>query len=202
MVGKRSLPLPPNGRTKSSGSTRSQQKGSGYGNGDLEVGTGYEVYDAANGSANDHRQRKGDARPRPKIMDGGKKPGIWRFKDAARTALEDKRREDLKNKLLTHMNHDELEEFRKSDEELKAIKNKQVRKFYESQNERLNDWLEVDAIVMAVADDVLESMDPDPDNDGTRERGGGIQDVQGNIYELLPDEEKKKRAKAEKRAKW
>lgn len=55
---------------------------------------------------------------------------------------------------------------------------------------------------MAVADDVLESMDPDPDNDGTRERGGGIQDVQGNIYELLPDDEKKKRAQAEKRAKW
>ena len=203
MVGKRALPqlTTKNSRTKSSGSTGTKRPTSGYGNGDLEAGTDFED---TNGNANGNGTGNGNARPRPKMMDSGaaRKPGIWRFKDAARTALEDKRREDLKNKLLTQINHDELEEFRKSDEELKAIKNKKVRKFYESQNERLNDWLEVDAIVMAVADDVLESMDPDPDNDGTAERGGGIQDVQGNIYELLPEEEKKKRAKAEKRAKW
>ena len=203
MVGKRALPqlTTKNSRTKSSGSTGTKRPNSGYGNGDLEAGTDFED---TNGNANGNGTGNGNARPRPKMMDSGaaRKPGIWRFKDAARTALEDKRREDLKNKLLTQINHDELEEFRKSDEELKAIKNKKVRKFYESQNERLNDWLEVDAIVMAVADDVLESMDPDPDNDGTAERGGGIQDVQGNIYELLPEEEKKKRAKAEKRAKW
>lgn len=199
MVGKRSLPQPPNSRTKSSGQVRPRSRGQQYTNGDLESGAGYDNYEGyreANGN--------GNARPRVDLTNGikGPKPGIWRFKDAARTALEDKRREELKNKLLTQINHDELEEFRKSDEELKAIKNKKVRKFYSEQNDRLNDWLEVDAIVMAVADDVLESMDPDPDNDGTRERGGGIQDVAGNIYELLPEEEKEKRAKAEKRAKW
>ena len=84
------------------------------------------------------------------------KPGVWRFKDAARTALEDKRREDLKKAICTPINYDTLESFRNSDEELKHIKKKQVRAFYEAQNERLNDWREVDALVMAVADDVLE----------------------------------------------
>lgn len=95
-----------------------------------------------------------------------------------------------------------MEKFRKSDDELKAIKNKKVRAFYEAQNQRLNDWLEVDAVVMAVADDVLESMDPDPDGDGHAERGGGIQEVSGNIGELLPEDEREKRAKAQKKAKW
>jgi cation diffusion facilitator family transporter len=116
--------------------------------------------------------------------------------------LEDKHRTELKRALLDNVKHDELEHFRKSDEELKEIKNKAVRKFYEDQNERLNDWLHVDAIVMAVADDVLESMDPDPDRDGIAERHGGIQDVSGNISELLPEEEQEKRAKANRKAKW
>ena len=152
---------------------------------DLETGLHGSEY--LNGQAN------GDARPRPKV---------WRFKDAANTALEDVRREELKKALLTGVDRDALEKFRKSDEELKQIKNKKVRKFYEAQNERLNDWLEVDAIVMHVADDALESMDPDPDNDGHRERAGGIQEVAGNIGELLPEEEQEKRRKANRRAKW
>ncbi|KAH7038244.1 uncharacterized protein B0I36DRAFT_284357 [Microdochium trichocladiopsis] len=135
----------------------------------------------------------GSSRPRPNVL---------RFQDAARTALEDQRREELKKALLHNIDHDGLEEFRKSDDELKQIKNKQVRKFYERQNSRLNDWLEVDAVVMAIGDDVFESMDPDPDHDGDLERTGGIQAVQGNIAELLPDEEKQKRARAEKKAKW
>jgi hypothetical protein len=46
------------------------------------------------------------------------------------------------------------------------MKNRKLRKFYEGQNERLNDWLEVDAVVTALADDVLESFNPDPDSDG------------------------------------
>lgn len=159
---------------------------SSTGRSDLESGN----YQAVNGSSS---LQNGNARPRPEV---------WRFKDAARTALEDKRREELKKTILQAVDRDQLEKFRKSEEELKAIKNKGVRKFYEEQNSRLNDWLEVDAIVMAVADDVLESMDPDPDNDGDRERGGGIQAVRGNISELLPEEEREKRAKAEKKAKW
>jgi cation diffusion facilitator family transporter len=155
---------------------------------DLESG----IY--ANGSAGyANGYSNGSVKPRPRL---------WRFKDAANTALQDKRREDLKKALLHGLDRDGLEKFRKSDEELKEIKNKKLRKFYEGQNERLNDWLEVDAIVMAVADDVLESMDPDPDRDGVLERTGGLQAVAGNVGELLPEEEKQKRAKANRRAKW
>ncbi|KAH6895981.1 hypothetical protein B0T10DRAFT_479254 [Thelonectria olida] len=81
------------------------------------------------------------------------------------------------------------------------MNNKKLRAFYKAQNERLNDWLEVDAVVMAIADDALESMNPDPDHDGDLERCGGIQRVAGNIGELLPDEEKTKRRKAGRQAK-
>jgi len=86
--------------------------------------------------------------------------------------------------------------------QLKEIKNKKVRQFYEQQNDRLNDWLEVDALVMALADDVLDAMNPDPDGDGHQEERGGISFQSGNIWEFLPEDEKEKRAKAEKKAKW
>jgi divalent metal cation (Fe/Co/Zn/Cd) transporter len=176
MVGKR---WTANERERPNPNPRTKSKNSSYR--DLETG--------ANGA---HEGQNGDARARPQI---------WRFKDAAMTALEDKRRDDLKQQILQGVDREGLEKFRKSDDELKAIKNKKVRAFYEAQNARLNDWLEVDAIVMAVADDVLESMDPDPDNDGHRERTGGIQAVGGNIGELLAEDERERRAKAEKRAK-
>ncbi|TKA61666.1 hypothetical protein B0A55_11266, partial [Friedmanniomyces simplex] len=157
--------------------------------GDLESG----LHEYANGNGNTN-QHNGNAKPRPKI---------WSFKDAATTALEDKRREDLKKALLHGINRDELEQFRKSDDELKAIKNKKVRAFYSRQNERLNDWLEVDAIVMAVADDVLESFDPDPDHDGINERNNeGLHTSGGNIQDFLPEDEKERRRKAGQRAKW
>ncbi|CAM1511945.1 Fc.00g094580.m01.CDS01 [Cosmosporella sp. VM-42] len=132
-------------------------------------------------------------RPRPRIL---------AFQDAARTALEDARRGEIKRALMHGIDREGLERFRKSKEDLKAIKNKKVRRFYELQNERLNDWLEVDAVVMAIANDVLESMNPDPDHDGDQERGGGIQRVEGNIGELLPEEEKTRRRRASHRAKW
>lgn len=86
--------------------------------------------------------------------------------------------------------------------QLKEIKNKKVRAFYSDQNDRINDWLEVDALVMALADDVIDSMDPDRDNDGRRERTAGLQDGGGNIWDFLPEDEKERRAKAEKKAKW
>ncbi|KAM0433021.1 hypothetical protein ACHAPT_004726 [Fusarium lateritium] len=137
-------------------------------------------------------------------FDGGRKtrpkPRILKFQDAARTALEDARRGEIKRALLHGIDREGLEQYRKTDEELKAIKNKKLRAFYEAQNERLNDWLEVDAVVVAIADDVLESMNPDPDHDGDLERRGGIQRVEGNIGELLPDEEKEKRRKASRKA--
>ncbi|KAF7558760.1 hypothetical protein G7046_g5399 [Stylonectria norvegica] len=130
------------------------------------------------------------------------KPRIFKFQDAARTALEDARRGEIKRALLHGIDSQGLEKFRKSDDDLKAIDNKAVRAFYKTQNERLNDWLEVDAVVMAIADDILESMNPDPDHDGDQERGGGVQRVKGNIAELLPEEEKTRRHKAGQRAKW
>lgn len=133
------------------------------------------------------------SRPRPRIL---------QFQDAARTALEDARRGEIKRALLHGIDRQGLEKYRKTDEELKGMKNKKVRAFYEQQNERLNDWLEVDAVVMAIADDVLESMNPDPDHDGDQERCGGIQRVEGNIGELLPEEEKQKRRKAAKKASY
>lgn len=147
---------------------------------DLERGTSY-----PNGDGSSRRQR----------------PRISQFQDIARTALEDKRRDDLKKALLHGIDRHGLEKFRKSEADLKATKNKKVRAFYEEQNERLNDWLEVDAVVMAIADDVLESMDPDPDNDGDMERRGGLQNMDGNIAAFLPEEEQKKRAKGNQRAK-
>jgi len=132
----------------------------------------------------------------------GQKPALWRFRDAAHTAVGIERREALKQKLLHGIDREGLEKFRKSDEELKEIKNKKVRAFYENQNERLNDWVEIDAIVMSLADDVLDSMDPDPDHDGHNERGGGLNNVHGNIWDFLPEEAKQKRQQAEKKAKW
>lgn len=86
--------------------------------------------------------------------------------------------------------------------QLKQIKDKKVRAFYEAQNDRLNDWLEVDALVMALADDVIDSMDPDRDNDGRREHTGGLQTGGGQIWDFLPEEEKTKRKDGEKKAKW
>lgn len=129
-----------------------------------------------------------------------RKPHLLKFRDAARTALEDARREELKNSLLQNLNTTTLERFRTSDIDLQHIKNKKLRHYYESQNQRLNDYLEVDAVIEAIADDVLESMNPDPDHDGDQERGGGLQQVAGHIGELLPDEEKARRRRAAKQA--
>ncbi|KAH7312578.1 hypothetical protein B0I35DRAFT_437323 [Stachybotrys elegans] len=140
-----------------------------------------------------HRYANNGGRPRPRI---------FRFRDLANTALADVRREELKKQLLHGIDRHSLERFRKSKADLKEIPNKKVREFYDAQNHRLNDWLEVDAVVTAIADDVLESMNPDPDHDGDQERSGGLQRVAGEIGELLPDEEKERRRRAAKKASW
>ncbi|GAM86136.1 hypothetical protein ANO11243_041470 [Dothideomycetidae sp. 11243] len=120
----------------------------------------------------------------------------------ANTVVGDARREELKSLLIKGIDRDSLEKFRVSDDQLKDMNNKGVRAFYEAQNERLNDWLEVDALVTALADDVLDSMMPDTDQDGHNEREGGLQRLEGNIWEFLPEEEKEKRARGEKKARW
>jgi len=90
-----------------------------------------------------------------------------------------------------------------SSTQLKKIKNKKLRKFYEEQNDRLDDWLEVNAIVKALSDDILESFDPRDDNgDGIAEAGGALQDTQGCVEPFLPQEEQDKRRLARRNAKW
>lgn len=85
--------------------------------------------------------------------------------------------------------------------QLKAITNKKIRRFYEQQNEALSDWLEVDSVVRSIADDILESFDPDRDNDGLLEHGGALQAEHEDIEAFLPQEERDKRSKAERAAK-
>ncbi|KAK0391533.1 hypothetical protein NLU13_1033 [Sarocladium strictum] len=138
----------------------------------------------------------------PRPLNGRPRPRLWGYRDDADIiAQEDVRREELKNALLKGIDRTDLEKFRKSNDELKEIKNKALRRFYEDQNCRLNDWLEVDAVIMAIADHVLESMNPDPDHDGENERNGELQRVAGNINKLLPEEEQEKRRKAAEKAK-
>lgn len=52
----------------------------------------------------------------------------------------------------------------------------------EQQYERPNDWLEVDTLVMGMADDVLDSNDPQyADGDGVAEIGGALKTSRGDI---------------------
>lgn len=60
-----------------------------------------------NGKARSHN----DSLHRPK-------PIVLRFQDASNKALEDERRNQLKNKLIDAVKGDELESFRKSDDEV------------------------------------------------------------------------------------
>jgi len=62
----------------------------------------------------------------------------------------------------------EMEQYRKSLVELKDIKDKKIRAFYEQQNERLNDCLEVNTLVTSMVDDVLDSMNPQDVRKSTR----------------------------------
>ncbi|KAI4284376.1 MAG: hypothetical protein L6R35_004929 [Caloplaca aegaea] len=126
-----------------------------------------------------------------------------RFRDVARVALTDDYHTELKHKLTRDVERGSLEHYRKSAEEIKGIKKKSIRQFYEEQNERLNDWLEVDTIVMSIADEVLDSMNPqDLDGDGVAERQGLLHHTGERIHEFLPEDEREKRRKAERNAKW
>lgn len=126
-----------------------------------------------------------------------------RFRDVARVAMTNEYHAELKRKLTDDVQRGSLEHYRKSAEEIKDIEKKNIRSFYETQNERLNDWLEVDMVVMSIADDVLDSMNPqDLDGDGIPERRGALADSGERVHEMLPDDEKEKRQKAERHAKW
>lgn len=126
-----------------------------------------------------------------------------RFRDSVNIAVKDSFHSELKQKLKGSVDRDGLEKYRKPLSEIKEMKNKKIRAFYETQNERLNDWLEVDAIVESMADEVLDSMNvQDADGDGVPELGGRLKSTGGDIDPLLPADERERRAKGEKRAKW
>ncbi|KAL8893240.1 MAG: hypothetical protein Q9192_005459 [Flavoplaca navasiana] len=151
------------------------------------------------GSANGHSNPKPD--DLESAISSGRKSS--RFRDVARVALTDDYHAQLKQKLTDDVQRGSLEKYRMKDEDIKEFKNKKVRQFYETQNERLNDWLEVDTVVMSIADDVLDSMNPqDLDGDGVAEERGALHDMGDRIHEMLPDEEREKRRQAERKAKW
>ncbi|PSN59916.1 hypothetical protein BS50DRAFT_222252 [Corynespora cassiicola Philippines] len=126
-----------------------------------------------------------------------------RFRDAIETTVQKSRAQEMKKLLLESVDHKGLEKFRKSDGELKKMQNKRLRHFYEEQNRRLDDWLEVDMVVMALADDVLDSMGPrDLDHDGVAEDRGPLGVSEENVECFLPDDEREKRRKNARHVKW
>ncbi|KAL8645370.1 MAG: hypothetical protein Q9226_007337 [Calogaya cf. arnoldii] len=151
------------------------------------------------GEANGHSKHKPD--DLESAISSSRKSN--RFRDVARAAVENDYHTYLKQKLTDDVQRGSLEKYRMSAEDIKELKNKKVRQFYENQNERLNDWLEVDTVVMSIADDVLDSMNPqDLDGDGVAERRGALHHQGDRIHEFLPDDERERRRKAERNAKW
>ncbi|PBP25276.1 cation diffusion facilitator 10 [Diplocarpon rosae] len=127
----------------------------------------------------------------------------YRFRDDENLEVDDQRRVEFKKKLLAAIDDDKMEKFRKSEDEIKKFQKRGVRDFYTAQNERLDDWLEVNAIVRALSDDILESFDPRDDNgDGVAEGGGGLQDTAGCIEPFLPEEEQQRRRSSAAKAAW
>lgn len=60
-----------------------------------------------------HKQTKGSNPYKPK-------PTAFRFQDAANAAVEDQRRNQIKNNLIDAVKGDELESYRKSDDEVRS----------------------------------------------------------------------------------
>ncbi|OCL06127.1 hypothetical protein AOQ84DRAFT_432751 [Glonium stellatum] len=137
------------------------------------------------------------------LESGGNASARVRFRDIVHATIDIRRGTEIKHKLMEGIDRGSMEKYRKSDQQLKEISNKRVRKFYEDQNERLDDWLEIDTLVMALADDVLDSMNPrDMDHDGVAETGGPLQGSGERVECFLPDEEREKRRKAARNATW
>ncbi len=136
------------------------------------------------------------------IEHGLQTPKFTRFRDAVDMVTAQNQRKKIRNQLTGGIDRWKLEKYRKSDEELKDIKSKAVRNFYKRQHTRLDAWLEVDTLVMTMAEDILESMNPDRDRDGIPEQNGALQGVGGRLQELLPKEVREERLQGEKYARW
>lgn len=92
---------------------------------------------------------KEESPPEGDVECGLQKPKFARFRDAVERVTAENQRTKIKNQLTEGFDRMGLEKYRKSEDELKSMSSKQLRKFYETQNERLNAWLEVDTLVMA-----------------------------------------------------
>ena len=126
-----------------------------------------------------------------------------RFKDAIEQTLITNRANDMKKHLIHNVDHESLEIYWKSDESLKSIKNTKVRKFYEEQNRRIEDWREVDMVVSSLADDIVDSMNPrDPDHDGVAEDRGPLGISGESLEPFLPEDERDRRARSAKHVRW
>ncbi|KAL9620839.1 MAG: hypothetical protein Q9160_004620 [Pyrenula sp. 1 TL-2023] len=154
----------------------------------------HETYDRSNGYSNDYA-RNGD-------LESGSQSGGPRFKDVVNLAVSDKKKADITGKLKAGLEQQEFEKYYTPQEKLDKIKNKKIRRFYECQNEVVDDWIEIDTLVLSLADNIVGSMDPDADHDGVRERSGALQGVGERVEELLPQETREHRARANRNAKW
>jgi hypothetical protein len=87
---------------------------------------GKRTWATANGTTNEN----GVARRKPRRaatetpvtgvpgINSNERPRVFRFKDSANIALEEAQREELKHTLLKAVDRDDLEKYRKSDEEV------------------------------------------------------------------------------------
>ncbi|KAF2430394.1 hypothetical protein EJ08DRAFT_670522 [Tothia fuscella] len=155
---------------------------------------GRRPFTGGNNYANDYDSNKPDSLSR-------RKPKAYRFEDDSSKEMEDEQREQLKNTLIDGVERDHMEKYRRTTDEIKKCSNKKLRLFYEQQNEMLNDWLEVDTAVRSIADDILESFDPDRDHDGIREGQGALQTLGEDVEAFLPEEERQLRQKEKRKAK-
>ncbi|KIW96543.1 uncharacterized protein Z519_01934 [Cladophialophora bantiana CBS 173.52] len=122
---------------------------------------------------------------KPDLEAGNHKRHFPGFKDAVEYALDCRTTAVLKEQLRNGVDRGAFEKARKSDEE--RIEEENVRKFYGKQNATLNNWAEVDTIVLAMADEVME---------------GRLQHVEEHIHYLLPEEVRKSRQKKDRNARW
>ena len=136
------------------------------------------------------------------LENGFRKRKLPRFRDAVNLAVEERASGALKQQLTAGVDRDEFERYRKNPTQIKDIKNKDVRAFYEQQNQRLDDWLEIDTLVTAMAGGVLDSMNPDADRDGFPERAGALQNVGEQVEQLLPKDTRETRRKGQRNARW
>lgn len=143
---------------------------------------------------------KAESPPEGDVERGLQKPHFARFRDVVERVTAENQRTKIKTQLTEGFDRMGLEQYRKSEDELKNMSSKQVRKFYEAQNERLDAWLEVDTLVMSMSEDILGSMNPDRDDDGIAERNGALQGVGGRLAELLPQDAREQRLQAKKNA--